>query len=298
MKTNQEHRLLVKEVSELTGLSPQVIRKWEQRYGLICPKRHRNGYRLYTCEDVGTLMKVCRLRDQGHSMKEALHLFHSHQAPNPIPKMPLSEDVLALLEKGAIYDEAGLLLLLKQALHRYGLEKFLSATVQPLMREIGDLWASGKWDESQETITSLAIRDFLVQIRRNFDLAEGSPLMLGCCLPHETHEIPLHIILLQAMMHGWQTIAAGPSPKLSSIEYLVQRLQPQKILLSATTATPFQHNLHLFEQLEDIAERNESTAFFIGGSGVFNHKIYFKPNRIQIAYSMADVFEESRDEID
>ncbi|WKA55545.1 MerR family transcriptional regulator [Planococcus shixiaomingii] len=294
MKKNQEHGLLVKEVSQLTGLSPQVIRKWEERYGLICPKRHMNGYRLYTCEDVATLMKICRLRDQGHSMKEALHLFRSHQTPEPVPKMPVSEDVLALLEKGSMYDEAGLLLLLKQALHRHGLEKFLSTTIQPLMREIGDLWASGKWDESQETITSLAIRDFLVQIRRNFDLVEEAPLMLGCCLPHEMHEIPLHIVLLQAMMHGWQTIAAGPSPKLSSIEDLVQRLEPQKLILSATTATPFTHNPHLFEQLEDIAERNPSTQFFIGGNGIFDHKIYFNPKKIQIAYTLEDVFNENR----
>lgn len=295
MKTNQEHGLLVKEVAELTGLSRQVIRKWEERYGLVCPKRHENGYRLYTAQDVGTLMEICRLREQGHSMKEALHLFRSKQIPAPVPRMPLSEEVLALLEKGALYDEAGLFLLLKQAHHRHGLEKFLSATIQPLMLEIGNLWAGGEWDESQETITSLVIRDFLMQIRRNFELAEGSPLMLGCCLPHETHEIPLHIILLQAMMHGWQTIAAGPSPKLLSIEHLVERLQPQKLLLSATTAVPFERNPQLFDQLEAIAEKNPSTEFFIGGHGVFGQAVLWKPEKIRIAYSLGEIFDEDCD---
>lgn len=289
MKSNQEQGLLVKEVSEMTGLSRQVIRKWEDRYGIICPRRHENGYRLYTYEDVGTLKKICILKDKGHSLKEALDTLRSQQTPKVIPKEPLSEYVLELLEKGANYDEAGLLLLLKQAHHRYGLENFLSNTIQPLMLEIGELWASGEWDESQETITSLVIRDFLVQIRRNFDLAEGAPIVLGSCLPEETHEIPLHIILLQAMMHGWQTIAAGPSPKLSSIEYLVQRLKPEKLLLSATTTIPFEQDPLLFEKLEGIAERNESTEIFIGGQGVFNHEIFLAPKRIRIAYSMDDV---------
>ncbi|TWT01543.1 MerR family transcriptional regulator [Planomicrobium sp. CPCC 101079] len=295
MKTYQEHGLLVKEVAELTGLSRQVIRKWEERYGVICPKRHENGYRLYTSQDVGVLMEICRLRNQGHSMKEALHLLQSQQTPAPAPHMPLSEEVLALLKKGAMYDEAGLFLLLKQAHHRHGLEKFLSSTIQPLMLEIGKLWASGEWDESQETITSLVVRDFLVQIRRNFELAEGSPLMLGCCLPYETHEIPLHIILLQAMLHGWQTIAAGPSPKLSSIEYLVERLQPQKLLLSATTTMPFERNPRLFDQLETIAEKNQSTEFFIGGHGVFDQAVFWKPHRIRIAYSLGEIFDEDGD---
>ncbi|PSL41541.1 MerR-like DNA binding protein [Planomicrobium soli] len=292
MKTNPEHGLLVKEVSKLTGLSRQVIRKWEERYGLVCPKRHENGYRLYTLDDVETLLTICRLRDQGHSMKEALHALYSQQSSKPLPKAPVSEEVLALLDKGSVYDEAGLLLLLKHGHHRYGLEKFLSATIQPLMQEIGELWASGAWDESQETITSLVIRDFLVQIRRNFDLPEGAPLILGCCLPHETHEIPLHILLLQAMMHGWQTIAAGPSPKLSSIEALVQRIKPQKLFLSATTSLPFERNPQLFEQLERIAEKNPSTEFFIGGHGVYAYEIFLKPKRIQVAYSLGDVFDE------
>lgn len=289
MKTNQKQGLLVKEVSELTGLSRQVIRKWEDRYGIICPKRHENGYRLYTVEDVGTLLKICSLKDKGHSLKEALHILRLQEIPDAVPEEPLSEEVIELLEKGANYDEAGLLLLLKQAHHRYGLESFLKNTIQPLMLEIGELWARGEWDESQETITSLVIRDFLVQIRRNFDLGEGAPIILGSCLPHETHEIPLHIILLQAMMHGWQTIAAGPSPKLSSIEYLVQRLKPEKLLLSATTSLPFERDPQLFEKLEDIASRYETTEFFLGGHGVFNHEIFLAPKRIKIAYSMEDV---------
>ncbi|MBD7907414.1 MerR family transcriptional regulator [Sporosarcina gallistercoris] len=289
MKTTQDQSLLVKEVSELTGLSRQVIRKWEDRYGIICPKRHENGYRLYTLEDVGTLLKICGLKDKGHSLKEALHILRSQESSDVVPKAPLSGDVIELLEKGANYDEAGLLLLLKQAHHRYGLENFLSNTIQPLMFEIGELWARGEWDESQETITSLVIRDFLVQIRRNFDLGEGAPIILGSCLPNETHEIPLHIILLQAMMHGWQTIAAGPSPKLTSIEYLVQRLKPEKLLLSATTTLPFERDPQLFEKLEAIASRHQETEFFLGGHGVCSHEIFLAPKRIRIAYTMDEV---------
>lgn len=290
MKTNQEQGLLVKEVSELTGLSRQVIRKWEDRYGVVCPKRHENGYRLYTFEDVGTLLKICDLKEQGHTLKDAVEILRSQKVSDrSVSKEPLSKDVLELLEKGASYDEAGLLLLLKQAHHRYGLENFLRNTIQPFMFEIGSLWARGEWDESQETITSLVIRDFLVQIRRNFDLREGAPIILGSCLPNETHEIPLHIILLQAMMNGWQTIAAGPSPKLSSIEYLVQRLKPQKLLLSVTTTLPFQRDPQLFEKLEGIASRHPETEFFIGGRGVFNHEIFLVPERIRIAYSIDDV---------
>ncbi|WP_432353262.1 MerR family transcriptional regulator [Sporosarcina sp. A2] len=289
MKKNQETGIHVKEVSEITGLSRQVIRKWEDRYAIISPKRHENGYRLYSMEDVSTLMKICSLRDKGYSLQQAIHVFKNQKPIHSVVQETVSEYVQTLLEKGYNYDEAGLLLLLKQAHHRYGLETFLSNTVKPLMLEIGKMWAEGKWDESQETITSLVIRDFLVQIRRNFDVAEEAPLILGCCLPHETHEIPLHIILLHAMMHGSKTIASGPSPKLSSIEHLVQCLKPSKLLLSATTTIPFEEDPKLFEKLEGIAERNPGTEFYLGGQGAFNQEIFLSPKRVQLVYTVEDI---------
>ena len=291
MNTTVDTGFLVKEVSQLTGLSRQVIRKWEDRYNIVNPKRHENGYRLYTKKDVSTLLAVCEIREEGHSIKEAIRLYNERQVANTIPKEPLNEYVQALLEKGSHYDEAGIIQILKQAHHRYGLELFLSTTIQPIMMEIGDRWSHGKWDESQETITSLVIRDFLVQIRRNFELPQDAPKILGCCLPGETHEIPLHILLLQAMMSGWQTIAAGPSPKLSSIEYLVQRLKPDKLLLSATTSIPFKTHPDLYKELEAIAERNPEVEFYLGGQGAMDHEIFLEVDKIRIANSLKDVLE-------
>lgn len=291
MKNNLNSGFLVKEVSQLTGLSRQVIRKWEDRYEIVHPKRHDNGYRLYTKEDVGTLLEVCELRDQGYSVKEAIRLYRQGRLAKVVQKQPLNEYVEALLKKGYNYDEAGLIQVLKQAHHRYGLERFLSTTIQPTMFEIGEKWMHGEWDESQETITSLVIRDFLVQIRRDFELPAGAPKILGCCLPGEVHEIPLHILLLQAMMSGWQTIAAGPSPKLTSIEYLVQRLHPKKLLLSATTSIPFQSNPKLYEELEAMAERNPEVEFYLGGQGTMDNEIFLKTNHIRIANSLDSVLE-------
>ncbi|GKV68310.1 hypothetical protein NCCP2716_08080 [Sporosarcina sp. NCCP-2716] len=289
MRTEQGPQFLVSDVARLTGLSRQVIRKWEDRYRIICPERHHNGYRLYTKEDVSTLIQIRKLRDQGLSVKDAVTSYLENRTEAHPARKPLNSHVQAMLEKGASYDEAGVTLLLKQAHHKYGLEEFLTSTVQPLLTEIGDKWSSGEWDESQESITSLVIRDFLMQIRRNFELPADAPRILGCCLPHEAHEIPIQIILLQAMMNGWQTIAAGPSPKLSSIEFLVQRLKPEKVLLSAMTAIPFDRDPGLFGELEAIAARNPQTAFYLGGQGAADHAVFLEPSHVRIAGRLSDV---------
>ena len=46
----------IKAVATFTGLSPHVIRKWEERYQFVIPYRSENGYRLYFEDDIQFLM--------------------------------------------------------------------------------------------------------------------------------------------------------------------------------------------------------------------------------------------------
>ncbi len=61
----------IQQVADVTGLSKQVIRKWEERYGVVQPQRLDNGYRIYSQQDVKMLLKVKLLSEQGHSLKQA-----------------------------------------------------------------------------------------------------------------------------------------------------------------------------------------------------------------------------------
>ena len=60
----------ITQVSEITGLSKQVIRKWEERYQLVQPKRLENGHRVYSEHDLQLLLKVQNLSQQGYSIKQ------------------------------------------------------------------------------------------------------------------------------------------------------------------------------------------------------------------------------------
>jgi MerR family transcriptional regulator, light-induced transcriptional regulator len=283
----------IKEVAEWTGLSEQVIRKWEDRYRVIEPKRLENGYRVYTTEDLITLKQLKDYRDEGKSMKEAVQLLASHhpfmdslQQPNPVEESPYVKE---LVDRGTAYDEESLFFILKKANHEYGLDLFLQNTIQPFLQKIGTLWEEGKWDESQETLSSLAVRDFLTGISRNFNNGVHAPHVLGICLPYERHEIPIHLVLLQMKMKGWRTTMIGASPKFSSIETLVKQLQPQKVILSATTTIPFQKDKNLLTNLDTIAMKYSDISFYIGGRGVWEYTRIFKPQYLQISTCVEDI---------
>ena len=284
---------LIKEVAQWTGLSEQVIRKWEERYGVIEPKRLENGYRVYTTEDLLTLKELKNHRDEGKSMKRAVQLLasrdpiiESYPQQSPVEISPYVKD---LIHSGTAYNEETLIFILKKANHEYGLDLFLQNTVQPFLHEIGSLWETGEWDESQETLSSMVVKDFLTGISRNFNNSADAPHALGFCLPYERHEIPLQLMLLRMKMQGWRTTMIGASPKYSSIETLVKQFQPQKVLLSATTTLPFQKDEDLLNNLDTIAMKYKDIAFYIGGRGVWEYTRILKPEHLQVCTTIEDV---------
>ncbi len=293
MKQLVKERYYIKDVANLTGLSEQLIRKWESRYQIVQPSRLDNGYRIYTHNDLLTLKSVKELRDKSYSIKDAIDIIEEKkqlaQKKYNFIQVDASPYVPKLVEAGTIYDEDHLMILLKQANQQYGLDLFLLNTIQPFLQKVGALWKSKEWDESQETISSLVVRDFLTQISRNFTNNIEAPQVLGLCLPHEHHEIPLQILLLQLKMKGWSTTRASASPKFSSIEQLIKRIKPEKVLLSGSTLTPFKKDPHLLEKLDNLAKRYPNIVFYIGGSGVWKYTEVDKPKHLKVSYTINDI---------
>lgn len=290
----------IQQVSDITGISKQVIRKWEERYQLVRPNRMENGYRSYTEKDINILLKVKTLTETGNSIKQAATIiamedsflkedFTGNEVKLGQQFEEKNEFVLQLIKEGVYCNEQGMTIILQQAYHSLGLENFLKVVVVPFLNEVGTHWQTKQWSEYQEALSSLVVRDFLIQIRRNFKYVEGAPLLMGACLPSEQHEVPLHILLLQGMIRGWKTLLIGSSPAPGSIEEMVEKCKPKKVLLSATTTIPFKDNL--IQKLDDFAGKHNTVEFFLGGNGTIE---YFKGNsfslkNIHITNSIDDV---------
>ncbi|WP_042224758.1 MerR family transcriptional regulator [Oceanobacillus manasiensis] len=271
MSTHTYRQYYIKEVAELTGLSKQVIRKWEDRYRSLEPKRKENGYRVYSQDDIHTLLKIKDYQQKGESIQQAVNRVHRERATqNYQPTNNRDMLITDLLKSGENCDDLALNRILRQAYHYHGLDYFLKKIVIPFLVEVGNKWERGEWEAFQESVTSLVVRDFLVEVRNNFQCDENAPLILGACLPGELHEVPVHIILLQCLMKGWKTKLIGSSPAPGSIEALVCRFQPKRVLLSATTTIPFEQNPELLKTLDNFAGRYHETSFYLGGQGAIS----------------------------
>ncbi|KZE37288.1 hypothetical protein AV656_12015 [Bhargavaea cecembensis] len=281
----------IKDVARITGLSEQVIRKWEDRYGVVRPVRKGNGYRVYGEEEIRRLLKVQALRKEGHPLKRAAELAIAEERTD-VPQERESGAglyVRQLIGHGEQCKEAELERVLRQAHSELGLARFLDKVVIPFLKQVGGLWEQGEWGEYQESVSSLIVRDLLVNIRRNVSPAPGAPLIIGACFPEERHELPVHLILLKAMMKGYRTHLVGASPAPGAIESIVQQLTPDAVLLSASTTAPFLRHPDLLEQLDRFAGKHPETRFYAGGTGALLAAAAGKPHHIRVTDDIGQV---------
>lgn len=73
--------LTIGDLAQRTGLSPEVLRMWEQRYGFPEPQRLPSGHRRYAAEDVDLVAQVVRRRDAGVRLDVAVAEARGSRAP-------------------------------------------------------------------------------------------------------------------------------------------------------------------------------------------------------------------------
>ena len=180
----------IQQVAEITGISKQLIRKWEDRYQLVTPSRMDNGYRIYSDQDINILLTVKELIEQGQSVKQVAMLIQNGEVPikeQHTKHLDLHLQhtkniyVLKLLKEGASCNEEDMQQILHQAYYQLGYVSFLKEVSYPFFKRS---WRPlGKWsmERVQEAFSSILVRDFLIQIRRNFRVNGQAPLLVGAC---------------------------------------------------------------------------------------------------------------------
>ena len=63
--------LRIGELSRRSGVSPELLRAWERRYGLLRPQRSAGGLRLYSSGDLERVRAMQRHMNQGLAAREA-----------------------------------------------------------------------------------------------------------------------------------------------------------------------------------------------------------------------------------
>jgi MerR family transcriptional regulator, light-induced transcriptional regulator len=223
--------LRIGELSRRTGVSPELLRAWERRYGLLRPERTDGGFRLYSHDD---LRRVEAMREQlarGVSAAQAAVL-----AASPAPAAavePVSADVGEALQRalGAL-DDAAAQAAFDDLLGRYSLDGILRDVVLPYLHDLGERWSRGDATVAQEHFASVLLRGRLLGLARGWDQGSGPRAVLACA-PGELHDLSLIVFGLALRRHGWRITYLGPDTPLRSVAETADALEPEIVVVVA-----------------------------------------------------------------
>jgi DNA-binding transcriptional MerR regulator len=228
------------EMARRVGVSPELLRAWERRYGLLEPVRTEAGYRLYSEEDERRVREMLRLVDSGVSPQQAARSVRS-SAPVAVAGPPgRSPDAEAdeLTQALARFDEAAADAALDRVFAVYSLEAVLGRVILPVLDDLGDRWADGRATVAEEHFASNLIRGRLLGLARGWDAGTGPRAVLACPAG-ERHDLGLIAFGLALRSQGWRITFLGADTPAESLADTVRLLRPAVVVLSAATAEPF-----------------------------------------------------------
>jgi DNA-binding transcriptional MerR regulator len=229
------------ELSRRTGVSPELLRAWEQRYGLLRPTRSDGGFRLYSPQDEDRVATMRSHLERGLSAAQAARLtLDEESSPAPATELPVlalgASDLRAALDR---LDESTAHAVIDRLLAGFSIETVLREIVMPYLRELGDRWERGEASVAQEHFASQILRGRLLGLARGWDRGSG-PRALLACMPGEQHDLGLIVFGLGLRGRGWRITFLGPDTPLDTLGDAAATLQPDAVVLAATTPQRFE----------------------------------------------------------
>lgn len=221
--------LRIGEFARRVSVSPELLRAWEARYGLLEPIRSDGGFRLYTAHDVERVARMKRGLDEGLSAAEAARRALALARPG---ERLLDDAQGRLLSAVRAYDEAAVQAVLDEALAGFALETVLRDLILPALRDVGAQWERGELEVAQEHFASNLVRERLLSLARLWGRG-GGPLAILACPPGERHDIGLIAFGLLLRSHGWRILFLGADTPLSTLGQAVATTAPRLVVVAS-----------------------------------------------------------------
>lgn len=232
----------IRTVSELTGVNSITLRAWENRYGLIEPIRKASGHRLYTQEHIDLINRVVGLLDRGMRIGQVkAEIISGTDSESDSESSAVDERqnnwrryINSMIAGIIRFDEHVLERTYAEALSHYPVRLVTEKLLSPVLKELGERWASGKGSVAEEHFFAFYLRNKLGARFHHRSQNQTGPKLLMACLPGDMHEIGLLLFALDAADNGFRTILLGASMPLTEFPDAIKKTGSDALVLSGT----------------------------------------------------------------
>lgn len=227
----------IRKVSDITGVNSVTLRAWERRYGLIKPQRTAKGHRLYTQEDIELIQQILELIDEGIPISRVRALVQ--QTKTAATSTTDSVDIWqthmnAIIQAISEFNELGIERIYNEVLSLYPVDVVTRQLILPLLKVLGERWASKQGSIAEEHFFGVFLRNKLGARFHHRQQHNSGPKLVAACLPNEEHEIGLLLFALAAHERGFQIILLGSNMPIEELPTVVKKTRADAVVLSGS----------------------------------------------------------------
>jgi MerR family transcriptional regulator, light-induced transcriptional regulator len=263
-RTTTDRYLPVGQFSRLVGVSSDLLRVWERRYGVPRPARTAKGMRLYTAADAELVRTMQRALARGLPAAEAARLAADAASATRTADPDMSGELAVLrdnLDDALMhFREADAQDRLDRLFGTYSVDAALAEVILPYVRRLGERWACGEVGVGHEHFAANVIHGRLLSLTRKWDQGTGHRALLACP-SGELHTIGLLCFGLALRTHGWRITYLGADTPLHVVDGVAESVDADLIVLSSVRSDIY---VHVGSDLTPLAAKRPVA---LGGDG-------------------------------
>ncbi|MFN0072507.1 MAG: MerR family transcriptional regulator [Chloroflexota bacterium] len=251
-----------------SGIPQATLRAWEHRYGIPTPERTSSGRRVYSDQDLTTVLRMRQLVSEGVApARAAAMLATGSDEPRAGLGQGLSDGfAIRFVDACTRYDELAAIGVLDEVLAVYPVEQACVQVLVPALRRIGELWRDGGLPVATEHIASSLILERLAMLMRAIPSPANGPLAVLACAPGELHEIGPMLLGVFLKRRAWRVLRLGANTPIDEISRIISSLEPTAVVISATQPSAARRALERCRALRPLLSRH-GTTIALGGQG-------------------------------
>jgi DNA-binding transcriptional MerR regulator len=290
----QMNRFSIKDIENLTGIKAHTIRIWEQRYGILQPKRTNTNIRYYDAEDLKIALRISLLNNHGYKISR-IHQMTEQDMNALVLKINDSAFkvqllVTELLEATLSMDTDLFEGLLSSYMKRHGVEDMVEQLIFQFLEKIGLMWITDRIFPAQEHLISNIIFRKLAAAVELLPAKEpdAAPAILLFLPEGELHDIGLMYVYYTLLKNKKNPVYLGPNTPLQDAVLVYNKKKMPFVYIHLTApASEFDINKYL----DKLDVHFAGATILLSGGAINTKKITRQPANVKILRSFAAVKE-------
>lgn len=287
-------------VAQRTGLSPDLLRVWERRYGVVAPGRGGGGQRIYSDADIARLRLLRDATRAGRSIGQ-IAAFTTPELAQLVAEDQASDGegrrgeerrearglVEATVGLAGELDGARLDTTLRRAAARLGLDQFVTDVAAPALRRIGEEWHAGRLSPAHEHLASSIFHDIIADQLRVARPDPAGPVIVVATPQGERHVNGALAVAAIAAVSGWKVVYLGADLPAADIATAARSSGAVIVALSLTHLTDRRRMADQVRALRDALP--VAVTLLAGGSGAVASRRELALAGVEVVEAGADV---------